>query len=74
MRREKVKSLVCFLIGLPGGSDSQESTCNAGDPGLTPRSGGSPGEGNSYPLLYSCLKNSPGAWQVIVHGVVESQT
>ena len=35
----------------------------------------SPGEGNGYPLQYSCLKNSTdrGAWQAIVHGVAESR-
>ena len=33
-----------------GGSDSKESACNVGDPGLIPGSGRSPGEGNSYPL------------------------
>ena len=39
------------------GSDSKESACNAGDPGLTPGLGRSPGEGNSNPLQYSCLEN-----------------
>ena len=42
----------------PGGSDSKESSCNAGDPGSIPGSGRSLGEGNSYPLQYSCLENS----------------
>ena len=36
--------------GFPGGSDSKESACNAGDPDLAPGSGRSPGEGNDYPL------------------------
>ena len=31
----------------PGGSDGKESACNAGDLGLIPGSGRSPGEGNS---------------------------
>ena len=31
----------------------KESTCNAGDPGLIPGSGRSPGEGIGYPLQYS---------------------
>ena len=31
-----------------------ESACNVGDMGLTPGSGRSPGEGNGYPLQYSC--------------------
>ena len=43
---------------------------NAGDIGLIPGSGGSPGERNSNPFQYSCLGNSidRGAWQAIVHG------
>ena len=32
----------------PGGSDGKESACNAGDLGLIPSSGRSPGEGNDY--------------------------
>ena len=37
---------------------------NAGDRGLIPGSGRSPGGGNSYPLKYSCLENpmDRGAW------------
>ena len=37
-------------MGFPGGSDGEESVCKAGDPGLIPESGRSPGEGNGYPL------------------------
>ena len=36
--------------GFPGGSDSKASAHNAGDPGLIPGWGRSPGEGNSNPL------------------------
>jgi len=56
------------------GSDSKEFACNAGDLGLIPGSGRSPGEGNSYLLQYSCLENSMdgGTWQVAVRGVTES--
>jgi len=37
-----------------------------------PGSGKSPGEGNDYPLHYSCLKNMDGAaWQATVHGVTK---
>ena len=36
----------------------EESAYNAGDPGLIPETGRSPGEGNGYPLQYSCLENS----------------
>ena len=62
---------LCKFICFPCGSDSKESACNAGDMGSIPGSGRSPGEGNGYPLQYSCLENSMdrGAWCVIVHGV-----
>ena len=61
---------------MPGASDGKESICNAEDPGLIPGSEKSPGEGNGYPLQYSCLKNSMdrGAWQATVHGVTNSWT
>ena len=60
-------------MGFPGGSESKESACNAGDLGLISGLGRSPGEGNGYPLQYSCLENSmdKGAWWVTVHGVPE---
>ena len=48
------------LPAFPAGSDSKESACSAEDPGSIPGSGRSPGEGNDYPLQYSCLKNSHG--------------
>ena len=54
-----------------GSSVGKESTCNAGDPGLIPGSGRSPGEGKGYPLQYSGLENFMGC---IVHGVAESDT
>jgi len=37
-------------MGLPGGSDSKESACNAGDLALIPGSARSPGEGNGNSL------------------------
>ena len=62
--------------GLPGGSDSKESACSAGDSGSIPGSGRSPGEGLSNPLQYSCLENpmDRGAWWATVHGVTQSWT
>ena len=42
-----------WLRSFPGSSAGKESTCNAGDPGLIPGSGRSPGEGTGYPLQYS---------------------
>ena len=49
---------------------------NAGDAGSTPGSGRFPGEGNGYPLQYSCLDNpmDRGAWRATIHGVAKSQT
>ena len=62
--------------GFPGGSDSKESACNAGDAVLIPGSGSYPGERNGNPLQYSCLENSMdrGAWWTTVHGVAKSWT
>ena len=40
-------------MGFPDSSVGKESACNAGDPGLIPGSGRSPGEGIGYPLQYS---------------------
>ena len=49
---------------------------DAGDVGSIPESGRSPGEGNVYPLQYSCLENPMDrrAWRVTVHGVAKSWT
>ena len=52
-------------------SVGKESACNAGDPGLIPGSGRSPGEGNGYPLQCSGLENP---MYCIVHGVAKSWT
>ena len=62
--------------GFPGSSDGKESDCSAGEPGLIPRLGTSPGEGNANALQHCCLENSKdrGAWQASVHGVTKSQT
>ena len=48
------------FLGFPGGSAGKESACNAGDLGLIPGLGRSPGEGKGYPLQYSGLENSRG--------------
>ena len=45
-------------MGFTGGSDNNESVCNAGDLGSIPELGRSPGEGIGNPLQYSCLENS----------------
>ena len=48
---------------------------NAGDTGLIPGSGRSPGEGNGNPLQYFSLGSLMvrGAWRAPVHGVAESR-
>ena len=70
-----------FLIvlkkkGFPGGSVIENSSANAGDVGSISGSGRSLGEGNGYPLQYSCLENpmNRGAWWATVHRVAKSQT
>ena len=48
-------------MGFPGGSDGQESACNAGDLGLIPGLGRrSPGGGHGNPFQYACLENPHG--------------
>ena len=51
-------------VGLPGGSMVKNLPASLEDPGLIPRLGRSPGEGNGNPLQYSCLENpmEGGAW------------
>ena len=66
---------ICTFRGFLGGSDNKESAFSVGDPGSIPESGRSPGEGNGYPLHYSCVENSMDreAWQAIGPGVAKSQ-
>ena len=67
-------ALSTAMLSTHGGSDGRESACNAGDPGLIPGLGRSPGEGNGNPLQDSCPENPTdrGAWRATVHGVAES--
>ena len=58
------------FLGFPDSLVGKESACNAGDPGLIPGSGRSPGEGRGYPLQYSLaslgaqlVKNPPAMWE-----------
>ena len=76
----------CYVLGsglptlmrfvFPGGSGGKESACSAGDLGLIPGLGRSPGDGNGNPLQYSCLENcmDRGGWWATVPGVTKSQT
>ena len=58
-------------MGFPSSPVGKESTCNAGDPGLIPRLGRFPGEGNGNPLQYLCLEIPmvKGTWKATVYGV-----
>ena len=73
---EHIYTYIGVRVGFPGGSYGKDSTYNAGDLGLMPGSGRSPGERNGYPFQYSCLGNpmNRGAWWATVLGVVKSQT
>ena len=50
--------------GFLGSSAGKESSCSAGDLGLIPGLGRSPGKENSNPLQYSGLENSMGCIQL----------
>ena len=63
-------------MGFLGGSVVKNPPANAGDTGLIPGLGKSPGGGNGHPLRYSCLRNpmDRGAWWAAVHGIAKSWT
>ena len=60
-------------MGFPAGSVVKNLPAIAGDMGLIPGLGRSPGKGNGNSLHYSCLGNpiDRGAWKAIVHGVAK---
>ena len=69
----------CFIcgvktaLGLPWCLSGEEYACQAGDAGLIPGSGRSPGAGNGNPLQYSRPENSTdtGACRVTVYGIAK---
>ena len=69
--RIKVMNIEVLIVlrSFPGGSVVKNLSVNAGDVGLIPGSGRSPGEGNGNPLQYSCLEipctEEPGRLQSI---------
>ena len=73
---DEISSLQAAALGFSGSPVYKESACNAGDLGSIPGMGRYPGEGNGYPLQYSCLENpmDRGAWWATDHGVAKSQT
>ena len=64
---------ICMSLGFPGGS--RYRICLPVQEMRGPSLGceGPVGEGNGYPLQYSCLGNpmDGGAWQTTVHGVTK---
>ena len=68
----QARILEWVAIPFPGGSDGKESACNAEDQGLISGLGRSLGEGNCYPLQYSCLENPHGQRNLSVNK--ESET
>ena len=81
LREKYISIFIIFLIpsngilflfmGFPCGSAGQESACNAGNLGLIPGLGRSPGVGKDYTLQYFGLENSMGC---TVQRVAKSQT
>ena len=75
MPPESNKNLSWILAstGFPVGSVVKNLPANAGDTGLIPGSGRSPGEGDGSPLQYSCLGNpmDRGAWRATGLGFAE---
>ena len=67
-RRDRLPTPI--FLGFPCGLAGNESTCSAGNLGLIPGLGRSPGEEKCYPLQYSGLENS---MDCIVHGVAKSR-
>ena len=64
-------------LGFPGGTVVENPPVSAGDMGLIPELGRSPGEGNGNPLQYSYREKSMdrGAWRATIHGIAkESDT
>ena len=57
-----------MVKSLPANAGNSEAS-------LIPELERSPGEGNGYPLQYSCLGKSHdrGAWRATAHGVAKSQ-
>ena len=66
----RVSQVVLVVKNMPANAE------DIGDVGSIPGPGRSLGEGNGYPLQYSCLENpmDRGAWRATVHGITKSQT
>ena len=73
--KSQLFQLIAITV-IPGNSVVKNPPANAGDVGLVPGSGMSPGGGNGNPLQYSCLENPTdrGAWRATVYRVTKSWT
>ena len=76
IKKKNIYQVHNLPYGLPWWLSGKESAYNAGDTrdtSMIPGLRRSPGEGNGYPLQYSCLGNpmDRGMWQVTVHEVTE---
>ena len=71
---KKIMNLITLMVLVV--KNPPANAGNAGDAGLIPRSGRSPGEGHGDPLQYSCLKDpvGRGAWRATVHRVAKNPT
>ena len=69
--RDPLFHQVPIQLSFPGGLVVKNPLANAGDTGLIPGLGRSPGGGHGNPLQYSCLENPMDreAWRATVHGV-----
>ena len=65
--------MAASFLGFLGVSVVKNPPANAGDAGSIPESGRSPGEGNSNPLQYSCMRSpmEREAWWATVHEVTK---
>ena len=68
-----IAKYVLFNIGFPGGLVVKNLPANAGDAGLIPGLGRTPGDGNGNPFPYSCLEipMHRGAWWARDHEVTK---
>ena len=76
MANQKINASQYQCLGFPGSSVGKDSACSAGDTGLIPGLGRSPGEGIGYPLQYSwaflvaqLVKNPPAMWDTWVRSL-----
>ena len=65
--------IIYMIHSFPGDSVVKNLPANAGDMGLIPGLGRSPGRGNGNPLQYSCMGNPTDreAWRATAHGVAK---